>query len=256
MSHAFIITSLQFAIPPVFIALIPVAAFAQAGPPLITDDPGTPGNGKWEINVAYSMEKSRLATQYETPLLDMNYGIGDRIQLKFEFPLLLLDEPGGGAKVGIDDSLLGMKYRFLDEEGNGISASFYPQLSLNSSAKSVDENLVESGTNLFLPVELSRSFGKLKLGMEVGYQFLQHDRNQWELGFSSGYPVTEKLEVVAELFGQGDAEFRRGNDLIFNFGARWSFSEHAGLLFAVGRSLYDRRDSAQLLVYSGVQFRF
>jgi hypothetical protein len=25
---------------------------AQGGPPMITDDPGTPGNGQWEINVA------------------------------------------------------------------------------------------------------------------------------------------------------------------------------------------------------------
>jgi hypothetical protein len=27
-------------------------SFAQGGPPMITDDPGTPGNGKWENNFA------------------------------------------------------------------------------------------------------------------------------------------------------------------------------------------------------------
>ena len=28
------------------------ALHAQGGPPMITDDPGTPGPGRWEINIA------------------------------------------------------------------------------------------------------------------------------------------------------------------------------------------------------------
>jgi len=32
--------------------LAPLASWAQGGPPLVTDDPDTPGNGRWEINVA------------------------------------------------------------------------------------------------------------------------------------------------------------------------------------------------------------
>ncbi|MFT3792165.1 MAG: hypothetical protein QM741_14065 [Rudaea sp.] len=35
----------------VLFAIAKLAA-AQGGPPLVTDDPGTPGNGKWEINLA------------------------------------------------------------------------------------------------------------------------------------------------------------------------------------------------------------
>lgn len=42
--------------------------FAQGGPPLITDDPGTPGNGKWEINVAFTVEKRRMERLYESPI--------------------------------------------------------------------------------------------------------------------------------------------------------------------------------------------
>jgi hypothetical protein len=32
--------------------LTPLSAFAQGGPPMVTDDPGTPGDGHWEINIA------------------------------------------------------------------------------------------------------------------------------------------------------------------------------------------------------------
>ena len=30
----------------------PRLARADAGPPFLTNDPGTPGNGNWEINIA------------------------------------------------------------------------------------------------------------------------------------------------------------------------------------------------------------
>jgi len=45
------------------------AVLAQGGPPLITDDPGTPGDGKWEINLALTAEKRRRERSYESPLL-------------------------------------------------------------------------------------------------------------------------------------------------------------------------------------------
>ena len=63
---------------------LPLAA--QGGPPLRTDDPGTPGNRNWEINVASTQFWSKSAREFESPLLDINYGLGDRIQLKYEVP--------------------------------------------------------------------------------------------------------------------------------------------------------------------------
>jgi hypothetical protein len=59
---------------------------AQGGPPMITDDPGTPGDGHWEINLAASARHSATTSEGEVPLLDVNYGLGERIQLKYEVP--------------------------------------------------------------------------------------------------------------------------------------------------------------------------
>lgn len=61
---------------------------AEGSPPLITDDPGTPGDGHWEINIGVSTEKRPGARASELPLLDLNYGVGDRLQLKYEVPYL------------------------------------------------------------------------------------------------------------------------------------------------------------------------
>ncbi len=59
-----------------FLVLLPALttqSWAQGGPPLITDDPGTPGHGHWEINLAVTAEKRGGARSYESPLLDINF---------------------------------------------------------------------------------------------------------------------------------------------------------------------------------------
>lgn len=48
-----------------------------ASPPLLTDDPDTPGDGRWEINLPFTVEKLRSEMLLETPLLDINYGLGE-----------------------------------------------------------------------------------------------------------------------------------------------------------------------------------
>src|SRR3954447_9900516 len=60
-------------------------AFAGS-PPLITDDPETPGYHGWEINITESGEHTRGQFSTESPLIDINYGLtSDRDQLKVEF---------------------------------------------------------------------------------------------------------------------------------------------------------------------------
>src|ERR1700751_2926509 len=56
-------------------------------PPLDVDDPGTPGCNRWEINILTDGDFTRADRHLETPLLDLNYGVGDNIQLKYEVPM-------------------------------------------------------------------------------------------------------------------------------------------------------------------------
>ena len=102
-----------------------------------------------------------------------------------------------------------------------------------------------------LPIEISRTFGKFEIGAETGYQFFQHGRDEWFFGVATGYKVTNKLELLAEIRMTEDQSFLRTEDLNFNVGTRWEFSDHVGLLFAIGRSIYDLNDSPQLLLYAG-----
>jgi hypothetical protein len=107
-------------------------AFAGS-PPLITDDPETPGYHGWEINITSSCEHAGGAIGMENPLFDINYGLtSDRDQLKVEFAVVSLDPEGHDeTESGISDLLVGYKYRFLDEKDtcSGWMASIYPQVS-------------------------------------------------------------------------------------------------------------------------------
>ena len=47
---------------------------AQGGPPLLNDDPDTPGNRHWEINLGLTLERSETETNLETPM-DARIGI-------------------------------------------------------------------------------------------------------------------------------------------------------------------------------------
>src|ERR1051325_3316526 len=98
---------------------------AQGGPPLLTDDPGTPGDGRSELNIAFTVEKFRHQTLYEAPLLDFNYGVGERIQLKAELPWLFDHDTPGSDESGLGNVLLGFKYRFLDHDKSEVDVAVY-----------------------------------------------------------------------------------------------------------------------------------
>ena len=47
---------------------------------MITDDPGTPGNRKWEINLAAALEHRPGETLLDLPAIDLNYGVGENMR--------------------------------------------------------------------------------------------------------------------------------------------------------------------------------
>jgi len=102
-----------------------VSARAQGGPPFITDDPAPPGNHHWEINFGWIGDRNPAAGAYQVPDFDNNYGLGDRIQLKYEIPIAIEEtrpqpaastQPAvpGSVLGGLGESLLGIKWRFYE----------------------------------------------------------------------------------------------------------------------------------------------
>ena len=63
---------------------------------MITDDPGTPGSGKWENNFAIIFEHRPNETSIDVPEIDLNYGVGEHVQLTLQNAPVLLKRSGHG----------------------------------------------------------------------------------------------------------------------------------------------------------------
>ena len=122
-------------------------------PPMVSDDTSTPGNGNWEINVVLDGDISKDSNAFELPLMDINYGIGDRFQLKYEVPYVVtrntkFDENGERTTEqasGVSSSQVGLKYRFYDNDRSGLSLAVYPQVEFRTPGSKLEGEPDEGG---------------------------------------------------------------------------------------------------------------
>ena len=228
---------------------------AQGGPPFITDDPGTPGDGHWEVNIAWTRERRPDESTDELPLFDINYGVGDRIQLKYEGSCLVEREAGQPAEHGFSNSLVGVKWRFYDDEkGSGLTLSTYPQFEFrNPGSNSAARGLTDEGTTLLLPLEIQREKDGWGVNVDFGAILPSRTASGWFYGVVFGHEFTERLEAGVELHGEAASKFQR-TSLTANVGVRWKLDEHCVLLGAVGREVHNGIESrASLVSYLAVQ---
>ncbi|HVS61896.1 MAG TPA: transporter [Thermoanaerobaculia bacterium] len=229
-------------------ALVGGLAFAQGGPPLVTEDPGTPGAGRWEINIAGEGEELDGDRWIAAPVLDLNYGLGDRIQLKLEVPWAVSDPRVGSTRSGLGLWELGVKWRFLDRGEEGLRVSVYPQVELP--VPGTDETLVGDGSSLSLPVQAAQVFGKVEMSAEAGYLVVEGEEDGWFAGVAVGLAARPKLELVAEMYASWVAG--AGHELTgFNAGIAFDLGDRLALLASAGRALTG--EGPDLTAYLGVQ---
>ena len=127
---------------------------AQGGPPMVTDDPGTPGPGRWELNFSSIAQRTAGETELDLPFLDLNYGVGQTGQVTWQIPWVT-DRPSTGPDgEGLGASLVGFKWRFCDEGDKGWQVSTFPQVTfLNPGSGSGRRGLAAEDPGLLLPVE-------------------------------------------------------------------------------------------------------
>lgn len=220
---------------------------------MVTDDPGTPGNRNWEINVSLTLDSRPGDRFFETPLVDANYGLGDRIQLKVEIPWLVRDS-GGETVGGLGNALLGVKYRFMDQGISGVSMAIYPQVEVGLAESSVDKGLVENGTGAIFPLIAQRTFGAVSADVEVGPVVRSGEKPRWFGGLTVGGDLSDAFNVAAEVFAETSARFS-DTDAAFNAGGRWRMGGHTILLFSAGTGVHGghERPAAKFLSYLGLQ---
>ena len=235
-----------------FFAVIP--AFAQGGPPYYTNDPGTPGNLNWEINLGYMPFFYSDQSVSHIPDVDINFGLGDRIQLTYENAWLRVQQPSSATRFGLGQSNPGVKWRFYDAGESGLSISVFPQLFLNNPDNAIRRGITPASDVFELPFEFSKKFGPVDVNYEIGYQFVHKGPDGWVTGLVLGHDFTSKFEMDMEVYSQGTFH-PSDSQPTFDFGGRYKVHSPVILLFMAGRSLERTRPNQSYFVgYFGVQF--
>ena len=181
-----------------------------SSPPMDMDDPGTPGPRGIEVNFVGTLTRLGPGRSSEG-LLDANYGIGDRLQLKYERPYVTESAGGTEFQKGLGATEIGVKWRFMDS--HGLAIAFYPQYQFDDGFTLRDEegNPEQSeGRSAYFPLLASRAMGRVcSLAANYGYRRNLDGRgNDNNLALGLGRAVGGDGRVMAEVFSERDESFR------------------------------------------------
>lgn len=205
-------------------------------PPMQSEDSDTPGNGNWELNLAFGGEFAGGEHAIEFPIIDLNYGIGDRVQLTYGVPYASLREEDGTGLLqsahGVGDSEFGLKYRFYDNEDRGLSLAVYPQVRVRTPG--ANEAVSDGGTAYALPLILVSEFEHFSLTANIGMEFADGEHSTFA-SFGAGRRLTDRLAVMAELAGHDlDNDARH---VLINLGVRQKLSDAHSISASIGRDV-------------------
>jgi hypothetical protein len=217
--------------------LCPLAVRGDAGPPYLTNDPGTPANANWEINLAAMQTSTRELNTLQLPQIDMNFGVGERLQLSFEIPYVFQSAPGQAQQSGWSNANAGVKWRFLDQGGAGWQMSVFPQVEMAGSSGAQRRGIAADGPRLLLPLEVAKTIGSVNWNFELGYYLPnQHGPEERILGLVAGRAVSASLELDAELYSDHGMGAPPDNTTL-DIGGRYRLQRGFILLFMAGRSI-------------------
>jgi len=241
-------------------------------PPMASDDTGTPGNGNWEINLVFDGDISKESNAFELPLLDINYGIGERLQLKYEVPFVVTRNPTfdkTGRRTtekssGFSNSRVGVKYRFFDNEQAGLSLAVYPRVAFHTPGSKLegepDEGgeggVAEKGLTYELPILLTKEFQRASITANLGAEKTTEDNHvHIAASFGVGTRLTDKIAVLGEIAGQ-DLNRTDEKRILLNVGFRLKISDEQAIAGSVGHDIQDGADGQTHLYVTLAYQRF
>lgn len=238
--------------------LIPGAA--TAGPPYRTDDPEPVEYKHWEFYTFTSGTHISGDTSGVGPAFEFNYGIIPNGQLHIIMPAAFDSPAGGPTSFGYGDTELGFKYRFIEEDKNGLRPQIgtFPMLELPTGDQS--KGLGAGHVRLYLPIWVQKSYGEWTTYGGGGYWLNRSDnlgdKNFWYTGWLLQRKITEKLTLGGEIYHQTANKVDGVDSTGFNLGGGYDFDEHNHLLFSAGRAFRHASETNLYSWYLGWQITY
>jgi hypothetical protein len=213
---------------------------------MLTDDPGTVDPGKWEINTAINTQITN-DVQLAVPYVDANYGIVEGLQVKVEAPYLITIDHQKHSSERLGDPLIGIKYRFINEDKHFIAATIYPQVTITGDQK-----------GFLVPLLVAKTIGKFVIGEEIGYSYVEKDSNNILIGSLLSYQLSHRLELLGEIFIQKSYTPSIATQGFMNYGCRYTINKTFTFLGSFGTQVITPVDQQKQYFFSyiGIQSCF
>lgn len=243
-----------------------VPAVTWGAHPLITDDSGTQGKGKFqlEVNGQYDSEKETVAGvstkstggQVGTTL---SYGIIENADLvlsvAYVWGKVEEDERAVYDEKGISDTTLEVKWRFFEKEG--WSFALKPGVSFPTGDENKGLGTGNIGYHVFLIA--SKEAAPWAFHANLGYirneNKFDEEKNLWHASLATTYEVVKDLKVVGNIGIERNPDKAADNDPAFIIGGViYSISKNFDLDFGVKYGLTS--SETDLSVLAGIAFRF
>ena len=216
-------------------------------PPMFADDTGTPGDRNVELNFTFDGDLSPDRKVYELPLLDFNYGLGENLQLKYEVPWVLerrIETDGTGEEHrvrahGVSNSVIGVKYRFHDDDATHLSFATYPQVEFRTPGSKTEEDggVATRGTTWILPILLTKEFDRFAVTGNAGIEKSTGESGSLFSDVGIGTRLSPHLALLGEIAGQ-DLNHADSRRLLLNIGFRQKLDDHQTVGATVGRDFH------------------
>lgn len=237
----------------VMFATVLFAGPVAAGPPFVTDDPEPVQFGHWEVNTAFSQTWGHGSASAAMPGIDINYGVLPGVQLHVQ-PRYSRERSGAERLFGIDDTEVGVKYRFfnIEKPDASLMIGVYPLLQVPTGNKKLGPG--RNTIPVFLPLWIQGTSARLTVYGGAGYRVNQgpENRNSVYTGATALYKLAQRIQLGGELFHETRTTVSGAGVTGFNVGGSYSLAEDYNILFSAGRTLQST-DGNQRSVYVGLQ---
>lgn len=240
-----------------FILSVPV----YAAHPLITDDTGTQGKGKFqlELNGEYGHDKyNGITTKSTQAATALTYGIADHLDIVIGVPYQNNRTEDAGTAIkedGISDISVETKWSFY--ENNGLSFALKPGITLPSGDN--EKGLSTGRTTYHIFFISTKEIKPCALHLNIGYIRNENKnderKNLWHASLATTVDVTKNLKLVGNIGAERNTDISTNTHPAFILGGLiYSITENFDIDFGIKGGLTKPETDYSLL--SGITYRF
>ena len=199
------------------VSIFLVVGTSYAAIPLVTDDTGTQGKGKFQLELSgeYAHDKQESVTNKNSSFsATLTYGIADPVDIILSIPYQSWHADDSGSKTsesGFSDLAIETKWRFYEKEG--LSFALKPGFTIPTGDDKKD--LGNGKITYYLYLITSKEMNPWSFHLNLAYirnENKEYDRkNMWHASLASTVEVVKNLKLVGDIGVESNPERSSSN---------------------------------------------